>query len=84
MIKIKQIKQIITNKISFLILLNAICFILYNLSSSTKKIDLNEEIKIDLEEESRVPSETLKPRQRIFCLIITSNKTLNTQVILIH
>jgi hypothetical protein len=76
--------QIITNKISFLIVFILICFILYNLSISSEKIDLNEEIKIDLEEESRVPSETLKPRQRIFCLIITSNETLNTQVISIH
>jgi hypothetical protein len=70
--------QIITNKISFLIVFILICFILYNLSISSEKIE------IDLEEESRVPSETLKPRQRIFCLIITSNETLNTQVISIH
>lgn len=67
------------NKISFLIVFITICFIVYNLSSSSEQIDLIEKIKIDLKEIRRVPNETLKPRQRIFCLIITSNEALNTQ-----
>ena len=75
------------HNISILLVLILIGFLIYNNSSgSSENININDEyitdIEIELhdEEESTQIHEILKPNQRIFCLIVTSRKTLNTLV----